>query len=224
MPAPKCRCRGGSFARTEIAAEAGGNDGTLGWFAAVEGIRDDGYRDHSAARIGRLYARVDSQVASDQLNVGLSLADNHIEGTQALPVSMLDNPRQPYTWPDTTDNRLAFVNGNWLHAFAPDTLLAGNAYFRRISTSGVNSNVNDEYAPPEQSNEAVNLFTSQTTRGWGASLQLTLQRTAAGVGHQMVVGMAYDTGKPTSRKAGSPRPSWPTATPSASANSSLRRM
>jgi hypothetical protein len=94
---------GGSFARTEIAAEAGGNDGTLGWFAAVDGVRDDGYRDHSAARIGRLYARVDGQVAGDQVNVGLSLADNHIEGTQALPVSMLDNPRQPYTWPDTTE-------------------------------------------------------------------------------------------------------------------------
>ena len=195
---------GGSFARTEIAAETGGNDGTLGWFAAVEGIRDDGYRDHSAARIGRLYARVDSQVASDQLNVGLSLADNYIEGTQALPVSMLDNPRQPYTWPDTTDNRLAFVNGNWLHAFAPDTLLAGNAYFRRISTSGVNSNVNDEYAPPEQSNEAVNLSTSQTTRAWGASLQLTLQRTAAGVAHQMVVGLAYDAGNTDFTQSGQP--------------------
>ena len=185
---------GGSFARTEIAAEAGGNDGTLGWFAAVEGIRDDGYRDHSAARIGRLYARMDGQVAGDQVNVGLSLADNHIEGTQALPVSMLDNPRQPYTWPDTTDNQLAFVNANWLHAFAADTVLAGNAYLRRISTSGVNSNVNDDYAPPEQSNEAVNLRTSETTRGWGTSLQLTLQRTAAGIAHQLVFGAAYDAG------------------------------
>ncbi len=165
---------------------------------------DDGYRDHSATRIGRLYASADLRAASDQYSVGLSLADNHIEGTQALPVSMLDNPRQPYTWPDTTDNRLAFVNGNWLHSFAPDTLLAGNAYFRRISTSGVNSNVNDDYAPPEHANEAVNLFTSQTTRAWGASLQLSLERTAASVAHQMVIGLAYDTGNTDFTQSGQP--------------------
>ena len=35
-------------------------------------------------------------------------------------------------------------------------------------TSGVNSNVNDDYAPPEQSNEAVNLFTSQIDATPGA--------------------------------------------------------
>jgi hypothetical protein len=73
-------------------------------------------------------------------------------------------------------------------------VLAGNAYFRRISTSGVNSNVNDDYDPPEQSNEAVNLRTAETTRGWGASLQLTLQRTTAGIAHQLVFGAAYDAG------------------------------
>jgi iron complex outermembrane recepter protein len=185
---------GGSFARAELAAEAGGNDGTSGIFAAIEAIRDDGYRDHSAARIGRIYARADLRAASDQYSVGLSLADNHLEGTQALPVSMLGNPRKAYTWPDATDNRLVFVNGNWLHSFAADTLLAGNAYFRRIATSGVNSNVNDSYAPPEQSNEAVNLYTADTTRGWGGSLQLTLQRTAAGIVHQLVFGAGFDVG------------------------------
>ena len=194
----------GSFARTELAAEAGGNDGTFGFFAAIEGIRDDGYRDHSAARIGRLYARADAHAASDQYSVGLSLADNHLEGTQALPVSMLDNPKQAYTWPDTTDNRLAFVNGNWLHSSAPDTLLAGNAYYRRIATSGVNSNVNGDYAPPEQPNEAFNLETSETTNAWGASLQLTLQRIIAGVGHQMVVGAAYDAGRTGFKQSGQP--------------------
>jgi len=185
---------GGSFARTEVAAAAGGNDGTFGLFAAVEGIRDDGYRDHSATRIGRLYARADARTPSDQYSIGLSLADNHLEGTQALPVSMLGNPKQAYTWPDSTANRLAFVNGNWLHGFAPDTLLAGNGYFRRITTSGVNSNVNGDYAPPEQPNEATNLNTSDATNAWGASLQLTLQRTGAGIAHQLVFGAAYDAG------------------------------
>ncbi len=72
---------------------------------------------------------------------------------------MLDNPKQAYTWPDTTDNRLNFVNGNWQHAFDPNTVLAANVYYRRIVTSGINSNVNGDYAPPEQPNEAFNLLT-----------------------------------------------------------------
>jgi outer membrane receptor protein involved in Fe transport len=203
-PGAEAAVSAGSFARTEVAAQAGGNDGTFGFFAAAEGIRDDGYRDHSSARVQRIYARADMRSANDQFNLGLSLADNQLEGTQALPVSMLGNPRQAYTWPDTTDNRLTFINGNWLHAFAPDAVLAGNAYFRRITTSGVNSNVNGDYAPPEQPSEAFNLSTSETTRAWGASLQLTLQRTLASFAHQMVFGAAYDSGNTAFTQSGQP--------------------
>ena len=73
-------------------------------------IDDDGWRDHSATRIGRLYARGDGARASDQASLRRHARRQSAEGTQALPLSMLGNPRQPYTWPDTTDNRLAFVN------------------------------------------------------------------------------------------------------------------
>ena len=47
----------GSFGRTEVSADAGGNDGTFGLFVAVEGIHDNGYRDHFSTRIQRLYGR-----------------------------------------------------------------------------------------------------------------------------------------------------------------------
>lgn len=102
----------GSFGRTELAAEAGGNDGRFGFYVAAEGIDDDGYRDHSSSRIRRMYARGDAHAGDDELGVGVTLADNHLEGTQALPVSMFGDPRQAYTWPDTTKNRLLFVNAN----------------------------------------------------------------------------------------------------------------
>ncbi len=88
----------------------------------------------------------------------LTLADNHLEGTQALPVSMLGNPKQAYTWPDTTDNRLGFGSVNWQHAIDQTTIVAANAYFRQVKTSGVNSNVNGDYAPPADPHEAFNLF------------------------------------------------------------------
>jgi iron complex outermembrane recepter protein len=184
----------GSFGRTSLSADIGGNNGTLAGYAAFEGIDDNGWRDHASTRIQRMYARGDAHTAQDDFNVAITLADNYLEGTQALPVSMLDNPRQAYTWPDTTDNRLDFISANWLHTFSPDTILAASAYYRRLNTSGVNSNVNGEYAPPDQPFEAFNILTNATTRGWGASMQLTAQRSLAGMAHQFVAGVAYDAG------------------------------
>jgi len=184
----------GSFGRTSISADAGGNNGMLAGFAAFEGIDDNGWRDHASSRIRRLYARGDMHTGHDDGNVAITLADNYLEGTQALPLSMLSNPKQAYTWPDSTDNKLGFINANWQHAFAPDTFFAANAYYRRLRTTGYNSNVNGEYSPPDQPNEAFNIYTDATTRSWGTSVQATLQRTWAGMGHQMVVGAAVDTG------------------------------
>jgi iron complex outermembrane receptor protein len=203
-PGAQASVSAGSFSRTEVSAEAGANDGTFALFVAGEGIHDDGWRDHASTRIQRLYARADARTASDQFNLAVTVGDNHLEGTQALPVSMLGNPRQAYTWPDATDNQLNFVDGNWQHAIDASTIVASNAYYRRISTSGVNSNVNGEYAPPDQPNEAFNLYTAATTRAWGTSIQLTLQRALSGIAHQLVVGAAYDAGNTGFTQSGQP--------------------
>ena len=184
----------GSFGRTEISADGGGNDGRLAAYAAFEGIDDSGWRDHSSTRIRRLYVRADSHAERDNFSVAATLADNHLEGTQALPVSMLGNPKQAYTWPDTTENRLGFFNGNWQHAVDAQTIVAANAYYRQLRTSGTNSNVNGEYAPPEQPFEAFNLLSAANTWSWGASLQATFQRTWAAMTHQIVIGAAFDDG------------------------------
>ena len=170
----------GSFGRTEVSADAGIADGSLAAFAAFEGIDDNGWRDHTTTRIRRLYARVDARSEHDEGSLAATLADNNLEGTQALPVSMLPNPKQAYTWPDNTENRLGFFNGNWKHTFDAATIVAANAYYRKLTTSGINSNVNGEYAPPDDPFEAFNIFTDGRTRSWGASLQATFLRTIGG--------------------------------------------
>jgi iron complex outermembrane receptor protein len=185
----------GSFGRTTVAADAGGGNVALAAYAAIEGIDESGWRQHASSRIRRMYARMDGRAGvHDEFNIALTLADNDLEGTQALPVSMLRNPKQAYTWPDSTANRLAFVNANWQHAYDPDTLVAANAYFRKLRTTGINSNVNGEYAPPGQPDEAFNIASDADTRAWGATLQATLRRTWAGMSHQLVLGAALDNG------------------------------
>jgi len=184
----------GSFGRVEASADAGFNQGGLAAFAAFESIDDDGWRDHSSTRIRRLYARGDAREGSNEFNVAATLADNHLEGTQALPVSMLGNPRQAYTWPDTTDNRLEFVSANAQRGFDGDTLLAANGYYRQMRSNGVNSNVNGDFAPPEQPFEAFNLSTDANTRTWGASIQASSRREWAAIRHQVLLGAAFDDG------------------------------
>ena len=194
----------GSFGRVEAAADAGFNQGGLAAFAAFESIDDDGWRDHASTRIRRLYARADAREGSNEFNAAATLADNHLEGTQALPVSMLGNPRQAYTWPDTTDNRLTFISASGRHTFDADTLVAANAYYRQLRTAGINSNVNGDYAPPQQPYEAFNLSTDATTRTWGGSVQGTLRREWAATHHQIVAGAAFDSGTTTFNQSAQP--------------------
>ena len=118
----------------------------------------------------------------------------HLSGTQALPLSMLGNPRQPYTWPDTTDNRLAFFNATASHAFSPDAIVTANAYYRQLTTSGVNSNVNGDYDPVTSPAQGFNVQSDATTRTWGASLQLTGKHILAAATHQWTLGASLDSG------------------------------
>jgi hypothetical protein len=183
----------GSFGRTFVSA-AGGSQGPLGYFVAGEALDEQGWRDHSKTRIGRIYARGDWRSGADDVGAAFTFADNRLNGTQALPLSMLSNPKQPYTWPDSTDNRLGFGNLSFTHAFAEDTILAANAYYRQLRTSGINSNVNGRYDPITSPPEAFNVQSDANTRAWGASLQLTARRAWGAALHQIVVGAAFDGG------------------------------
>jgi len=191
----------GSFGRTFLAADAGGAEGPFGYFVAGEALDERGWREHSKTQIGRLYARGDWRSGADSVGAAFTFADNKLNGTQALPLSMLSDPKQPYTWPDTTNNRLGFGNLNWTHAFTQDTILAANAYYRQLRTSGINSNVNGEYDPATSPSEAFNVQSEANTSAWGASMQLTARRTWGASVHQLVVGAAVDGGATTFSQA-----------------------
>ena len=58
------------------------------------------------------------------LDVTLTLADNPLDGTQTLPPRFCD-PRQPYTYPDTNENRLAFSTLKGSRSLSDTLLLDG---------------------------------------------------------------------------------------------------
>ena len=113
--------------------------------------------------------------ATSKAAAGVMLADNHLFGTQALPLSMLDNPRQAYTWPEgtTTGSPSSIGAGSRL---ASATMLSGNAYYRGVHEQRHQQQRQRRMSmPPDPASPpAFNVDSTIDANGYGASLQLAL--------------------------------------------------
>ena len=103
-----------------------------------------GGRITTRARCGSSSARFGWQDAKTDLDLALTAADNTLEGTQTLPLSFLADDRQAYTWPDSTDNRLALATLKGSRFLSSAVLLGGNAYYRSYRSASLDSNVNGD--------------------------------------------------------------------------------
>src|SRR5947207_1340519 len=110
FPGSALRLAGGAFGRRSAEAETGGHGEHADYFAAVNLHHEAGWREHSPSALRQAFFKSGWQDARTDLDVSLALADNSMQGTQTLPLSMLQQPRQAYTWPDRTDNDLAFLD------------------------------------------------------------------------------------------------------------------
>jgi iron complex outermembrane recepter protein len=187
---------GGSFGRAGGTFEAGGATGHLDGFVTGNFQRDGGWALHNPSRVAQLFGKVGHQTEDSDLDLSLVLADTSLEGTQTLPRSWLDTPREAYTFPDLNTNRVAHANLKGSLYLARDVLLGANAYFRTLRSASTNSNQNDAFDPaaaPAQ-RTATNERSTIDQDGFGGALQLTLVSRAAGVKNQLAVGGAVDLG------------------------------
>src|SRR5437879_7564878 len=136
-----------SFGWRSAEAETGGHGEHADYFAAVNLHNEAGWREHSPSALRQSFFKGGWQDARTDLDVSLALADNSMQGTQTLPLSMLQQPRQAYTWPDRTDNDLAFLTARASRFIQNDVLVSASVYLRTLNQSTVASNVNDEFDP-----------------------------------------------------------------------------
>ena len=198
FPGQSARLVAGSFGRIGLEFEGGGHGKNADWFIAGNSLNEDGWRDHSPSEIRQLFAKTGWQDDRADIDLTLMLADNRLQGTQALPVSMLDNPRQPYTWPDRTSNDMSMVSLRASRFVTKDTLLSGNVFVRSFSSENISSNVNDGFnvlLPAGQGNsQGFNNRSRLEQQTWGASLQLGLEGSLSDRPNQLTVGGAFDRG------------------------------
>ena len=183
----------GSFGRRSVVAETGGRADHWDWFATVNDTRERGWALHNRSRIRQLFAKIGWQDDQTDIDLTFSAASNRLEGLQTLPESF-DDPRLPYTFPDTNTNRVAVVALKGSHALAADWLLSGNAYLRSFRNGNVSSNVNNS-AEPSNPAEATNDAASISQRSRGIGLQLTRSSALLGHANKLALGLGDDEGR-----------------------------
>ena len=191
---------GGSFGRKAAQLEYGGTSDRLDYFATANFSDDHGWADHNPSRIKQFFGKLGYQDELTDLDLSLTLADNTLQGTQTLPRAWLDTPRSAYTFPDTNENRLAFLTAKGSRFLSDSVLLGGTAYYRHYHNDNVSSNVNGNYGriDPDtgmvQTNEATNDQSVIDQQGWGLGLQLTINGDVGGRRNQLITGASGDFG------------------------------
>ena len=196
-PGTVLRASAGSFGRRAGEIQHGGSRGAVDYFVLVNRDSEDGWRKHSESDIRQLFGK--TRLTGDRTSaaVSLTLADNTLNGTQALPLSMLGHRREAYTWPDRTRNELAFAQAKASHALGASVVVDASIYYRARKTEGFFSNVNDDFDPAVPIGAANSPgFNNRHTidqRGEGITLQMSHADKLAGRDHQLSIGASFDT-------------------------------
>jgi iron complex outermembrane receptor protein len=136
--------QGGSFGRISGGLQFGGQRSGLSLYAAVQGLRDDGWRDRSPTEIGR--AHLDLGWRNDRAEVHLTatVAKTSFGAAAATPVELLDRDRGAiYTNPQTTDNEMAMLALNGRYDLGEHWSLQGNLYGRAFRQTHIDGNAGD---------------------------------------------------------------------------------
>ncbi len=135
---------GGSFGRGMISMEAGGNSGTVGAYAALELMREDGFRDFSESDIERFYGDLGFKGSSVEVHVSLTAAQSNAGVVAASPVEVLDvDWNRTFTNPQDTDLEVIMPTLS-AKVQATDTLsFSGIGYYRKFKSNVIDGNLSE---------------------------------------------------------------------------------
>ncbi len=135
---------GGSFGRGQIAMEAGANSGTVGAYAALELLRDSGFRDFSDAEIERFYGDLGFRGSAVEVHLSLTASHSVAGVVAASPVDVLDvDWNRTFTSPQETDLEVVMPTLS-AKVQATDTLtFSGLGYYRKFKSKVIDGNLSE---------------------------------------------------------------------------------
>jgi outer membrane receptor protein involved in Fe transport len=200
-PGTAVELSGGSFGRLTAEFEHGGFSGNWDWFVTANVSDEHGWAEHNPARVEQVFGKAGWQDEETDLDLSLTGANNDLQGTQTLPKSFLDTPRQAYTWPDQDQDRVAMLGLKGSHFLSKEVLLGGNAYVRAYRASAFTSDVNDDYGTQDPDTGEVDTVQALNDKSvidqtsYGLGLQATFSRPWGTHANQFVVGGSGDFGQ-----------------------------
>ena len=202
-PGSAAELSGGSFGRRTLEAEYGHANANADFFATANLADEDGWAMHNASRVRQFFGKAGFRTDVSDLDVSVTLADNTLNGSQTLPVSFIDRPREPYTYPDVNDNRVVFVVAKASRLLGDEQLVDANLYYRRYRNTNFSSNVNDDFGDDDD-NPAANDRSTTDTGSYGGALQWTYRMKHDGVSHQVALGASANGSQTTFTQATQP--------------------
>jgi len=218
-PGVETQVAAGNYARRQVQASVGANNGKVGAFVAINGYDEDGWRMNSPSSIRQAFAKGNLQGRLGEVGLTVLYVDNSLTGNGLVPTELYDQQRNAvFTSPDQTTNRLTHIALNGRLDLSATTSVSAMAYQRQFNQNSVGGDFFNEWDAAANGrtggcpNPAVSTFpdgaaevnapgcpnvTPNGVFNFGTSDQrargVTLNYNWAGEKHQIVLGGSYDT-------------------------------
>jgi outer membrane receptor protein involved in Fe transport len=132
---------GGSFGRIQSSAQWGKQIDNYAVYGALEGLHDDGFRNFQTSSVRRFYGDVGVKNDRSEFHVNMGVADNDFGATATTPAELLQqNWGATYTSPQTSTNKVGYVNFTGKVEVTPTWTVEGVAHARLFNQNVVDGN------------------------------------------------------------------------------------
>jgi outer membrane receptor protein involved in Fe transport len=122
---------GGSFGRIQSSLQWGKQINDFAVYGAIEGLHDDGFRNFSEANVQRFYGDIGARNDTSEFHVNMGVAKNDFGVSATVPAELLQQYwGATYTTPQTTTNKVAYVNLTGKVEVSPTWTIDGVAHVR----------------------------------------------------------------------------------------------
>jgi len=122
---------GGSFGRVQSSAQWGKQIDNFAVYGALEGLHDNGFRNFSASDVRRFYGDVGYRNDGNEFHLNMGAADNHFGAAATVPAELLQQYwGATYTTPQTSENRVGYLNLTGKVEATPSWTIDGSAHVR----------------------------------------------------------------------------------------------
>jgi outer membrane receptor protein involved in Fe transport len=132
---------GGSFGRIQSSAQWGKQVDNFAIYGALEGLHDNGFRNFQTSNVRRFYGDVGAKNDQAEFHINMGVADNDFGAAATVPAELLQQYwGATYTTPQTSTNKVGYVNLTGKIEVSPTWTVEGVAHARLFNQSTQDGN------------------------------------------------------------------------------------